>query len=62
MFASGRGLYSALFVAAEFSAMTANSRYLWEKEIVADDSWTDKDITPAAWVAKATSAQAWVNQ
>jgi hypothetical protein len=44
--------FGDLGTVACYSDMTANGRYLWERE----------DVSPQAWSEIATSAQSWVNQ
>ena len=47
-----RKTFGDLGTVACYSDMTANGRYLWERE----------DVSPQAWSEIATSAQSWVNQ
>jgi len=62
MIAVSKATYSASMIAALSSNMTANGRYLWEKETVAAESWTSQSVPSETWTVQSTSAQAWVNQ
>jgi hypothetical protein len=44
------------------SSMTANGRYLWEKETVAEESWTNQSSTPATWTPQSVSSETWTIQ
>jgi hypothetical protein len=44
------------------SNMTANGRYLWEKETVAAESWTNQSSTSATWTPQTVSSETWTVQ
>ena len=42
-----------------YSGMVANGRYLWERETVQPQSWSDSPVAPQLWSVKLPSAQDW---
>jgi hypothetical protein len=44
------------------SDMTANGRYLWEKEAVTAESWMNQSSTAATWTPQTVSPETWTIQ
>lgn len=43
-----------------YSGMVANGRYLWERETVQPQSWSDSPVDPQLWSVDSPSAQDWI--
>ena len=59
--AAGIDFYASATVTIT-SNMTANGRYLWEKETIAAESWTNQSSIAATWTPQTVSPETWTIQ
>jgi len=52
--------FGDLGTVACYSDMTANGRYLWEREVVPQQAWSETATSAQSWVNQTASSQDWV--